>query len=333
LSSSLGIEVPYDIGSPAPAPLTTDVTNCGSPESVLQWQITENADAPWLSETPASNTLIQGSPAQTVQITMDPSGLAIGAYTTTLTFENIDNSGNVIMVPVLLSVQDIVEVPFFGGETLIGGVAFAGKISVGTVSAVKGMTLQMKVAGSSTLPTLLQPKLQIVNSIGQVVFTKSLANKKGTIAVNYKFTTDGDFDLVIGGANQSTGDFSIATKVTLPADAKPLTKKNLGSKVDGGPIDLTRRLRTGAVLNVTADPPKPIAGPLTLTLLDPSGAPVDVSGSTQPFADDGLQLVNVPITAPGLYTIRVTGTATKKEKVNIVITPTQPVGTGELTLP
>jgi hypothetical protein len=165
------------------------------------------------------------------------------------------------------------------------------------------------------------------------VYSKSLANKKAATALSYKFTTDGDFTLVLGGANWSTGDFGVETSVVLPADAKNLTKKNLGSKVDGGPIDLTRRLRTGAVLDVTVDPPKPVSGPLTLTLLDPTGAPVDVAAYTQPFADDGVQLVDVPITTPGLYTIRVTGTATKKEKVNITITPAQPVGTGQIVLP
>lgn len=330
IDSTASIEVPYDLGKPTPAPVVRQLTNCGSPESNLLWSAEESPDAPWLAESPASGPLVQGAASQGVSIEFDPTGLPIGAHTTTLTFKNDTNDGNVVQIPVLLSVQEIVPVEFFGGETLLGVVPFAGKLNVGTTSAVKGMTLKFSIAGATTP---LQPRLQIVNAVGQTVYSKSLANKKGKINVSTKFTASGDYSLLVSGANWTTGDFSIATSVVLPADAKKLTKKNLGSKVDGGPIDLTRQLRSGSLLGVTVEPPKPLGGPLTLTLLDPNGNPVDVSAFLQPFGNQGLQLVDVPIGPPGLYTIRVTGTATKKEKVNIVITPVQPVGTGDLVMP
>jgi hypothetical protein len=330
LDSADPIEVAYATGSPAPAAITRAVSNCGSPESTLNWQVSETVDATWLSETPGSGAVAQGAAPAQVQIAMDPTGLAIGPHNTILRFENQDNSENFVEVPVLLSVQDIIEVAFFGGEILGGTIGFAGETDGGTFSAVKGMTLKMAViCGVGAL----EPRIQILNELDQVVFDKTLPFKTKTKNISFKFTTDGNYRLVVRGANQSAGDYTITTSVVFPKDAKPFSKKNVGSKVDGGPVDVTVRLLAGSTLSATAIPAKPIAGPLALNLLDPSNATIDVSGFTQPFGPDGLQLVNVPIAEAGLYTLRATGTATKKEKVNFTVTPAQPIGTGVLLLP
>jgi hypothetical protein len=99
------------------------------------------------------------------------------------------------------------------------------------------------------------------------------------------------------------------------------------------PLDRKRRLIAGSTLDVTVEPTTTITGPLAVGLLDATGAVVDVSAFTQPFGVNGLQIVGAPIAVSGLYTIRVTGLASPKERVTLTITPHPAVGVGVVGLP
>jgi hypothetical protein len=331
LDSTAPIQVIFDTGTALPVPsVILALTNAGSPESILHWHVSENPAAPWLSETPDNGSSLKGDPATDVTVAFDATGLTDGAYNTTMSFTNDDNPNDIIDVPVLLTVQDIITTPILGGDTITGAVDFAGEIDVASFTAVKGETLTLKFTSVSGD---IAPKLTIRNNIGQAVYTASLKHNTKPITKSYKFTTDGDFSLVVSGTNPTTGSFSSLTSVKFPADAKKFTKKNKAPKVNGAPVDFPIRMIAGATLDATVVPVKTLTNALAITLLDPTQTPIDVTANTQPFDTTGLQLVGVPIVLPGLYTLRITGPATTKEKVNVTATPTQPIGVAVVPLP
>lgn len=330
LDNASAIQVPFAIGGNPPAPVVRSVSNCGSNQSTLSWSVSELVDAPWLSIAPGSGSVAQGAAAAAVSCTFDPTGLAQGAYQTTLRFQNDGNPNDFTDVPVLFAVQELVIAPFVVGDGLVGEVEFPGEIDWGTFSGVKGETFKFKIA---TISNDLAPLLSLLDQNGVLVWQSKLKHNTTTVSKSVKLPSDGTFQLVIADPGATSGGYSFSTSSTLPADAKKFTKKNQAPKTDGAPVDFLVRLIAGATFDFASDPVSTVSGTFAITLLDPAGAPVDVSAFSSPYGNGGLQITGVPAATAGQYTIRVTGPLTKKEKVNATFTPAQPLGTSAVELP
>ena len=83
-------------GGPAPAPRTLDVTNGGGGSL----SFTASDDAGWLSLSPAG-----GTAPQSIGVTANPTGLAAGTYTATVTLTAAGATGSPQTVPVTLTVR------------------------------------------------------------------------------------------------------------------------------------------------------------------------------------------------------------------------------------
>jgi hypothetical protein len=329
LDSAAPVEVSYDQGAPPGTGATRTITNCGSPESSLVWHVSELVDAPWLAENPASGTVNDGSPSP-VDLDFDPTGLADGAYTTTLRFENDGEAGNHFDVPVLLTIQQPVVVPFVPGDALSGAIDFAGEWDAGSFSAIKGMVLKV---GISELSGDVAPVLELVDANDQIVKSCSIKHSTLTAKRTFAIPKDGNYRLVVRGSGYTAGAYAISTAATLPKDAKPYAKKKQPGKPAGAPLEFKIRCVAGATLAATVEPATAITGPLALALLDPTQTTIDVSSYTQPFGNGGLQVVGVPIATAGLHTLVVSGLASPKEKINVTLTPTQPPAGAPVALP
>lgn len=329
LSSDAAMIVSHTFGNAATDVLARTIQNCGSLDSVLNWTLGENPDATWLSESLTSGTVNFGAGGDSVNFTFDPAGLPLGAHKTTLQFTNTDNLTNTKLVPVTFVIENGTVIPFIPGDTLSGAIDFESESDLGSFSCIKGATLQIGIATTSGD---LKPIVSLLDNVGTVVKSYTFANTSKAKKKNFIITADGNYQIKVSGVGATAGGYTMTTKLTLPKDAKAVTKKKKAPAVGGLPIDTKVRFLAGATLNVTVEPATTLGAAITIVLLDPSNAPIDVTAFTQVFNTNGKQLVNVPIAAAGQYTIRVTGPTTVKEKVNIVITPTQPVGTSQVTL-
>ena len=329
LDSSSVVAVSCDAGTPPFLGATKIVSNCGSPDSQVLWHMAEATDAPWLAESTTSGGLVQGQSAP-VDLTFDSTGLVDGAYTTTLHFENDGDANNHFDVPVLFTVQQPIVMPFVPLDTLSGAVDFAGEWDSGSFSAVKGMWLKLGIASSGGD---LAPIISLLDANDQLVKSYTLKHSEKVAKRTFVIKADGNYRIVVSGVGFTSGTYAITTEPKFPADAKPYTKKNQHGKIGGVPLLYKTRLLAGATLSATFEPATVITGPLGVELLDPTLVPIDVSGFTQPFGNGGLQLVGVPVSVAGQYTLRVSGLAFPKEKINISVTPAQPVGGAAVNLP
>ncbi|MBL8694079.1 MAG: SBBP repeat-containing protein [Planctomycetes bacterium] len=327
------VVIEYEVGEATPVIVNRTIQNLGSPTSVLSWIVEELTDAPWLAQTPDQGQVVAEEAGQTVVLAADPTGLAVGPFTTTLRFTNEDETTQKIDVPVLLTVQEGTVADFVVGDSLNGSIAFNGEFDAGRFEGLSGETVTVAVASTVQAETL-KPEIRFQDSVGGTTLkTFVLPHSTKVAKRNYKLTSSGTFRLRVTGTSPTTGGYSITTSSKLPANAKPFTKKNAVPKSNGFPVDVLVGLKAGGKLDATVLPTTTITGPLAVALLSPSGTSIDVTAQTQPFGANGLQLVQVPITQTGNHTLRVTGIATKKEKVTIAVTPQLPGVNGPVSLP
>jgi hypothetical protein len=324
------IEVSHTFGDPSGHLVTVVVQNCGSPESSLNYTIAENPAVSWLGQNSNGGTIAFGAAGASMDLTFDATGLPLGSVSTTLVFQNVNDVDDKIEVPVLFVIENGTVTPFNAGDTLSGSIDFEGESDIGSFSAVQGMTLQ---TGLTVTLGDLKPTIELIDSNDLVVKKFDLKFSTKIQKKTFVIPADGNYRLRVTGQGSTTGLFTCTTKATLPKDAKAFTKKNVGPIVNGLPLDYKIRLLAGAALNVTVQPKATITGPLAISLLDPDNNSIDVTAFVQSFGTGGLQLVNVPISAAGRYTVRVTGLATKSEKATIVVSPIQPAGGAAVSLP
>lgn len=325
------IIVSHPFGSAATTLVNRVVENCGTIESVLDWDVIENPAAPWLTQSVTTGLIPADAPGDTVGLTFDPAGLALGAYKTNLEFINAIDTTDKVIVPVTYVVENATITPFVAGSVLSGTIAFEAESDIGSFAALKGQKLQM---GVSTTAGNLKPVVQVLDENGTVLKTFVFSNSTKVSNRVFTFSSDGNFRIRVSGNTTTTGDFLMTTKATYPKDGKASKKNNAAPLVNGGPVDYKVRVIAGGTLSATATPSKTITNPMVISLLDPDGMSVDVAAFTQNFGTNGgRQIVDVPATKTGQYTIRVTGPAVKTERVNITATPVQPAGNGTVVLP
>lgn len=317
-------------GQPSTDTIVRSISNIGSALTTLQWNVAELANATWLSESPNSGSIAFGASPTPVQLTFDPFGLPLGPYKTRLRFQNTGVLADMVDVDVLYVIENGTVVPFVAGDTLSGSVDFEGESDLASFTALKGTTLQIGVAITSGDLKPIVTLLDANNNEAKPPY--KFKNSTKAVKKTFSIPADGNYKIKISGEGSTSGSYSITTKATLPKDAKSITKKNAGPKVDGEPVDYKVRLLTGATLTVTVQPTTNFTGPIAIALLDSQNAAIDVSGFTQLFGTGGIQCSAIPITSTGQFTVRVTGLATKKEKATITITLNQPVGTGVVLL-
>ncbi|MFN0206640.1 MAG: SBBP repeat-containing protein [Planctomycetota bacterium] len=325
------IVVLHNFGEPGFDFSAINILNCGSPDSTLNFTITESLiDVPWLAESANVGSVVFGATPATIDLTFDSTGLPLGSVTTTLQIQNTNDLDEIVEIPVLFVIENGTVTPFESGDTLSGVIDFQGESDIGSFTALKGMTLQIGV--TVTLGDL-KPIVELIDENDIVIKTHLLKNSANLQKKMFTFTADGDYRIRFRGVGATTGSFTCTTKLKLPKDAKSFTKKNAVPKVNGLPVDFKIRLLAGALLNFTVDPTTPITGPLAISLFDPDEAVINIAPFTQVFGTDGLQCANFPATAAGQYTVRVTGLATKLEKATVAITPAQPAGGAQVVLP
>ena len=145
----------------------------------------------------------------------------------------------------------------------------------------------------------------------------------------------GEYRIRVVGKLDTTGAYTIKTNYVLPPKAKTQKKGSIGPKANGTPVTLVSELLVDATLDMLVLPKKTITGPLDLEITGPSG-PIDPGAALQPVTVDGvdgIELIDLPITETGTHTIVVTGLASTKEKVSVLLTPTQPLGTSSVPAP
>ena len=101
--SQTALNVAFTQGTPAPAALTVGLTSSGTP---IAFTAVAASTGNWLSVTPASGTTgASGTPATNLSITANPTGLAPGTYTGTVTVtgSNASNPPQAITVTLVVS--------------------------------------------------------------------------------------------------------------------------------------------------------------------------------------------------------------------------------------
>ena len=121
-------------GGPAPAARTLDVTNGGGGSL----SFTASDDAGWLSLSPAG-----GTAPQSIGVTANPTGLAAGTYTATVTLTAAGATGSPQTVPVTLTVRPPSAgglVAAYGFDEPSGATAFdaSGAGNPGVISGIRG---------------------------------------------------------------------------------------------------------------------------------------------------------------------------------------------------
>ena len=179
----------------------------------------------------------------------------------------------------------------------------------------------------------MAPVISLLDANDQLVKSYKLKHSEKVAKRTFVIKADGNYRIVVSGVGFTSGTYAITTEPKFPADAKPYTKKNQHGKIGGVPLLYLRRG------SWRGDP----LGHLRASHRD-HGAARGRAARSHTCADRcerfhttlwkwGLQLVGVPVSVAGQYTLRVSGLAFPKEKINISVTPAQPVGGAAVNLP
>ncbi len=211
---------------------------------------------------------------------------------------------------------------FVPGDRLLGTMEGLGNESAATFDGVEGMKLKLTFPETATHRTAL---VAIVDAAGQTeaAWTVKLGPKK-KVKRKAALKSNGEHTLRIldlAGA----GPFQIETERTLPKKALVSTKtrhKDKGKETASFPLVALE----GTVLYGAFTPIDGFTGPITLTLVSPAGAPLDVSGYQQSVSGGALKLLGVPLPEAGPYSIEIGGFGPGKAAAVVgVVSPVPPV--------
>ena len=219
-------------------------------------------------------------------------------------------------VPITLVVAD--DVAFTPGTSLTGDIADPGDTDSASFVAVKGEKLVVKT-------TAIAPGLKLL---------VDLIDDQGTTLDTFKLKEAGDkgkvtFDetrvvrLVVSSKNGATGAYELETKRKAPDAAESMRREKGKPGSPGGDVEIpvTSFGGTGSV-DITVTPAKDDVGPFGVEWIDPAGTPRAASELSESLPTGGLQLVDVPFSAPGESTLRITGfSSTEKVFVHLNATP------------
>lgn len=104
IDTVLPIVATWTQGDAAPAGHQRTISSCGPAFSTLDWTVTAQPAAPWLSVSPKSGALAAGN-LSVVDIAFNPAGQSAGVHTTSLVFVNAADPTDTAIVPVSLTVN------------------------------------------------------------------------------------------------------------------------------------------------------------------------------------------------------------------------------------
>lgn len=326
VGSPNSLTVGAKVDGPNPAPQTLMVANCAATSGILIFTVFEQTPAPWLDVTPSTGFAVAGFEPQPVTLLFNTLGLGKGEYSTTLQIVNFGNPGDTELVTVTLVVDDIVVRP---GDLVLGTIDEADEADECVFSGVAGMKFKVKVEAQTGN---LRPKITILDHDDRtIVQSWTLPHSSKALKKSAKLPESGKFILRIEGEGGSVGAYEVLTGLKLPPAARK-QKKTLKPVAGSNEASVGILALPGGELDFSVTPKK-FTGPLTVSFLPPTGGAVDISANTQSDPDGGATVTAVPLDLVGEYTITLGGFATDGEKVKLVVTPTQPVGTGAVILP
>ncbi|MFG0318391.1 MAG: integrin alpha [Planctomycetota bacterium JB042] len=324
VDSGAPISVTHELKTAPPAAVVRTVTNIGG--FPLDWTATPSA--PWVTVSPAAGGgVVAGDPGTNVSIGFDPSklvdGVEVGTHTATVRFENANDPSDAFTISVEMTAAYKMFVP---GDTLVGQIDgpldSLGASSEGFV----GMKLPVTLSGATE-----KMKLLVTVQGGGKAKTKKVTVKPGkTKKLTLKLKSDGLYGVTIR-STKGVGPLQIQTGLKLSKPAKPATV-TLTSK---SPTAIVRVL-PGATLSGAFLPNGKFAGPLSLTVRNPENVALDTAAFQQPAGNGGLALQGLPLPLAGTYSLQIGGNGfgSKKAKVAVTLTPTQPpLGSSVIVLP
>jgi len=181
--------------------------------------------------------------------------------------------------------------------------------------------------GGHVLLTLLDPQ-------GAVIVTKEIViKKKKTVKFSYTFAGSGEHELRIRSVYAPVYDYALKTELKLGKKASK-QKAKVSATYPNDVVELEIAALPGAELDAKLKKPKKSSGGLQVTLVDPTGANVDLTGSIVMLPNGSISLSNVPLDVAGKYTLQLQGFTQKSKKWKVTLNPTQPPkGTDVIAMP
>lgn len=214
------------------------------------------------------------------------------------------------------------------GETLRGYVAGFGDVRMVEFVGQAGAQLHLACASDDSTARV---RIQLI--------TPALEEERSVVAelaatadeVTLPMDLSGTYLLRFESISDDPGSFAIETSLTVPDESPSVMLK--GKK--GGPAqDFVFDAVAGTGLAGSLVPNSKVKKDVTVELLDPSLALVDLTGSVAKLGAHGVQLTNVALTETGEYTLRVSGLTSTKHKLAVELVLTLPAGAaGDAFLP
>lgn len=217
---------------------------------------------------------------------------------------------------------------FLIGQTLRGYVAGFGDVRMVEFDGQAGASLHLACSSDDSIARL---RIQLVTP--QLEEERSVVAQLGATAddVTLPMDLDGTYVLRIESISHDPGLFALTTSITVPDTSPSVMLK--GKK--GGPTqDVVFAAVAGTALSGSLVANAKVKKDVTVTLLDPNDAPVDLTGLSAKLGAHGVQLTNVALASTGDYTLRVSGLTSTKHKLAVELVLTLPAGVaGDAILP
>ena len=305
---------------------TLEVSNAGSPSTVLVFTAAPTSAAPWLQIDPPSGFSV--APDDAVEVTLKglPAGLPQGPHSVTLRFQNLMVETDFTDVTVTLLVDDP---KFDAGDRILGTIDAADDVDAAVFAGVKGEKLKLKLRSKKGD---LKTQIDVVDPDGNVEDTLTWKHSGKFVKKTTKLSMSGDYTLRIGGKGSTTGSYDIKTGCSLPKLAEKRTV-TLSGPDEAQPAEVDVLLLPGAELAFTLIPNEQFVGPLTLGLTTPSGKTLDLTKAE--VVDGKVKIEGIVADEVGLYRLLVSGFGPSgQSEVTVKVKPNQPdKTTDEVVLP
>lgn len=306
------------INDPTGPVVTVRVDNIGTDDSSMLFQVEQLDPAPWLVIDPDSGSADAGVEGQDVNLNFHHEGLPPGDYMTTVRFNNLTTPDDFQELNVTLSVG---EARFVPGDRIMGLLADSSDADTLVFDAVKGMKLELRtrvpVGNLALRVTLIDPD----GGTEEVVKFK---NSTKLVNKLVKLKKSGEYTMLIGARNGTSGIYRVRTGGELPKKARPYDFKMLSPLAGGGARAKVLILR-GATLEFILKPNGRFAGPLTMSFETPGGGLLDLSGNTTPGPGTSVLISGLELSETGPFVLELGGFgADDRAKVNVRVMPVQP---------
>ena len=285
------------------------VENVGTPGDILVYQASALTAAPWLSFDPPENFAVAGEEPTPNRLVIDPHGLPLGVYETTVRFQNLASQDNFEDVSLTLIIGDP---KFETGDRVQGQINFEGEVDEIVFDGLKGMKVpfEVKTSGGD-----LAPRLTLIAPSGAEEAKLKFKSSSNYVKKSVKLKESGEYRLLISGKGDSIGDYKIRTSRKMPKKAKSY------SKVIESNESMTILILAGATLDLAAMPKDGFGGSMALSLTMPDGATYDMNSHLSQEPNGEVKATGMEMTLSGAYEVRWSG---GDGEVKVHSSPVQP---------